>query len=133
MGGPTGRAGPKFRPAALPAHKRARARRAAGFLETPNESTPFYSSESNGVLERKNKTLKDMMNIMLVSSGTSINLWEEVLFSVCHIQNIIPHKKYNKTLYKLWKDYVTNITYYYYYYYYCYYCYYYYSFFLIWL
>ena len=39
-----------------------------------HESTPFYSLESNGVLEGKNKILKDTMNTMLVSSRTPMNL-----------------------------------------------------------
>ena len=32
------------------------------------------------------------MNAMLVSSGASLNLWEEVIFSTCHIQNRITYK-----------------------------------------
>ena len=40
-----------------------------------HEITPTYSSESNGVAERKNRTLKEMMNDMLVSSEASLNLW----------------------------------------------------------
>jgi len=33
-----------------------------------------YSLESNGVAERKNRTLKDIMNALLVSSSTPNNL-----------------------------------------------------------
>lgn len=35
--------------------------------------TPLYSPESNDVVERKNKTLKEMMNAMLVSSHAPNN------------------------------------------------------------
>ena len=40
-----------------------------------HKTTPLYSLESNGVAERKNKTLKEMMNAMLVSLRTPLNLW----------------------------------------------------------
>ena len=35
--------------------------------------------QSNGVAERKNRTLKDMMNAMLISSGLSQNMWGEAI------------------------------------------------------
>ena len=37
-------------------------------------TTTLYSPKSNGVAKRKNKTLKEMMNAMLVSSGALLNL-----------------------------------------------------------
>ena len=39
-----------------------------------HEVTPPYSPQSNGVAERKNRTLKEMMNAMLVSSNALDNL-----------------------------------------------------------
>jgi hypothetical protein len=39
-----------------------------------HEVTPSYSPKSNEVAERKNRTLKEMVNIMLVSSSTPDNL-----------------------------------------------------------
>ena len=39
-----------------------------------HKTTPPYSPESNGVVERKNKTLKEITNAMLVSSGAPLNL-----------------------------------------------------------
>jgi len=48
-----------------------------------HEITHPYSPESNGVAERKNRTLKEMMNSMLVSSHAPNNLWGEALLSAC--------------------------------------------------
>ena len=36
---------------------------------TTQETTTPYSSQSNGVVEGKNHTLKEMMNAMLISFG----------------------------------------------------------------
>ena len=68
-----------------------------------HEITPPYSPKSNGVAERKNRTLKEIMNAMLVSSAVSLNLWGEVILFTCHIQNRIPYKKNNKTAHEIWK------------------------------
>ena len=39
-----------------------------------HEVTPLYSPNSNGVAERKNITLKEMMNVILISSSAPDNL-----------------------------------------------------------
>ena len=51
------------------------------------------------------------MNAILVSSGARLNLWEEDILFVCHIQNRIPYKKIGKTPYELWKGYAPDIAY----------------------
>ena len=73
--------------------------------------SPHYSPEPNGVVERKNRTLKEMMNAMLVSLGAPLNLWGEAILSACYIQNRIPYKKTGKTPYELWKGNAPNIAY----------------------
>ena len=73
--------------------------------------TPPYSPESNGVAEKKNRTLKEMMNTMLISFGHALNLWGEAILLTCHIQNRTPFKKIGKILYKLWTSYLLNISY----------------------
>ena len=64
-----------------------------------HQITAPYSPQSNGIAERKNWTLKEMMNAMLISSGLPQNLWGEAILSTNHILNKVPHKKKEKTLY----------------------------------
>ena len=70
-----------------------------------------YLSQQNGIAERKNRTLKEMMNAMLLSSGLSDNMWGEAVLSVCFVLNRVPHRKLDKTSYELWKGYGPNLNY----------------------
>ena len=40
-----------------------------------HQTTASYSPQSNGIIECKNWTLKDMMNAILISFGLPQNLW----------------------------------------------------------
>jgi hypothetical protein len=68
-----------------------------------HEVTPPYTPQSNGVAERKNRTLKEMMNAMLNSSGLSQTMWGEAVLSANYLLNRVPRKKLDKTPYELWK------------------------------
>ena len=68
-----------------------------------HQTTAPYSPQQNGVARRKNRTLKAMMNALLLSSGLPQNLWGEAIISANYILNRIPHKKTNKSPYELWK------------------------------
>ena len=63
--------------------------------------TSPYSPKSNGVVEIKNKTFKEMMNFLLISASTPDNLWGEVILSTCHLKNRISYKKTGRTPYEL--------------------------------
>jgi len=65
-----------------------------------HEVIPPYLAKSNEVAERKNETLKEMMNALLINSLTPNNLWGETLLTTCFLQNRIPHKKTRKTPYE---------------------------------
>ena len=68
-----------------------------------HQTTAPHSPQQNGVAERKNRTLKEMMNAMLISSGLPQNLWGEAILSANYILNKLPQKKLDKTPYELWK------------------------------
>ena len=61
--------------------------------------------------ERKNMTLKEIMNSLLVSALALDNLWSEAILSACHLQNIISYKKTGRTPYELWKGHAPNLKY----------------------
>ena len=74
-----------------------------------HEITAPYTPRSNGVAERKNRTLMDMVNCMLLSSGAPKNLWGEALLSACFILNRVPQRDSDITPYEHWKGRTPNI------------------------
>jgi len=46
-----------------------------------HQTTAPYTHQQNGIAERKNKILKEIVNSMLVSSGSPQNLWGEALLT----------------------------------------------------
>ena len=52
-----------------------------------HEDTAPHTPQQNGIAERKNRTLKDMMNSMLISSSLPSNVWGEAILSTCHVLN----------------------------------------------
>ena len=46
-----------------------------------HERTPPYSPQSNGVAKRKNRTLTDLVNAMLDTSGLSKAWWGEAILT----------------------------------------------------
>ena len=67
-----------------------------------HETTPPYSPQSHGMAERKNRTIKEMMNAMLISSGLPQSMWGEAVLSANYLLNKVLRKIETKTPYELW-------------------------------
>jgi hypothetical protein len=67
-----------------------------------HERMPPYSPQSNGVAERKNRTLSDLVNSMFDTAGLSKAWWGEALLTACHVLNRVPNKNKDKTPYEEW-------------------------------
>lgn len=67
-----------------------------------HEFTSSYSPQPNGIAERKNRTLKEMVNAMIVSSGVNQSMWGEAILLANYLLNKIPRKEKNETPYELW-------------------------------
>lgn len=52
------------------------------------EVTPFYSPKSNGMAKEK-KTLKNMVNTMLINYRALSNLWEKVVNTTIKIEYLV--------------------------------------------
>ncbi|GJW92550.1 zinc finger, CCHC-type containing protein [Tanacetum coccineum] len=50
-----------------------------------HQRTAPYTPQHNGVAERKNRVLQNMINAMLVSANLLKNLWGEALLTACHV------------------------------------------------
>ena len=56
----------------------------------------------NGVAERRNRTLKDIVRSMINQSSLPESLWGEALKTAVYILNRVPSKVVVKTPYELW-------------------------------
>jgi transposase InsO family protein len=76
-----------------------------------HEMTPPYSPQSNGVAKRKNRTLTDLVNVMLDTSGLSKKWWDEAILTACHVLNRVPIKNKEITSFKEWEKKRVNLSY----------------------
>ena len=58
--------------------------------------------EQNGVAERRNRTLKDMVRCMMSGSKLPRSLWGEAIETAMYILNRVPSKSVPKTPFELW-------------------------------
>ncbi|GJT74846.1 retrotransposon protein, putative, ty1-copia subclass [Tanacetum coccineum] len=62
--------------------------------------TPPYTPQYNGVSERRNRTLLDMVRSMMSQTTLPKSFWDYALESVARILNMVPTKKVDKTPFK---------------------------------
>ncbi|XP_066164242.1 cytochrome P450 714B2 isoform X1 [Oryza sativa Japonica Group] len=75
-----------------------------------HERTAPYSPQSNGVAERKNRTLTEMVNAMLDTAGLSKEWWGEAILTACHVLNRIPTKHKEVTPFEEWERKKLNLS-----------------------
>ncbi|GKE10599.1 retrotransposon protein, putative, ty1-copia subclass [Tanacetum coccineum] len=73
--------------------------------------TPPYTPQHNGVSERRNCTLLDMVRSMMNLTTLPLSFWDYSLESAARILNMVPTKKVDKTPYELWFGKVPNLSY----------------------
>jgi hypothetical protein len=69
-------------------------------------STP----QQNGVAERRNRTLMDMVRSMLSNSELPLFLWSEALKTVVYVLNRVPSKAVPKTTFELWNGWKPSLN-----------------------
>nr|GFB77319.1 hypothetical protein [Tanacetum cinerariifolium] len=72
-------------------------------LKHKHELTPPYTPQHNGVSEKRNFTLLDMVRSMMNLTTFLLSFWDYALESTTRNLNMVPTKKVNKTPYELCK------------------------------
>ncbi|GKF43328.1 zinc finger, CCHC-type containing protein, partial [Tanacetum coccineum] len=81
------------------------------YVSIIHETTTPYTPQQNGISERKNRVLKEMVNSMLSYSGLSQGLWGEAMLTACYLLNRVSNKRNRITLYKLRTKRKPNLNY----------------------
>ncbi|GJZ24333.1 retrotransposon protein, putative, ty1-copia subclass [Tanacetum coccineum] len=73
--------------------------------------TPPYTPQHNGVSERRNRTLLDMVRSMMSQTTLPKTFWDYALETAARILNIVPTKKVEKTPYEVWHGQASKLSY----------------------
>jgi GAG-pre-integrase domain/Integrase core domain len=72
--------------------------------------TPPWTPQWNGVSERRNKTLLDMVRSMMSKAELSRSFWGFALETVAFMLNHVSSKSVEKTPYELWFERILNVS-----------------------
>nr|GEV49154.1 hypothetical protein [Tanacetum cinerariifolium] len=67
-----------------------------------SQLTPSKTPQLNGVVERRNRTMLNMVRSMMCRATLPISLWGYTLETTVHILNLVPTKKVSKTPFEMW-------------------------------
>ena len=67
-----------------------------------SEWTPPYTPQLNGIAERRNRTLLDMVRSMMCFTNLPISFWGHALETAVYILNKVPSKSVVSTPYEIW-------------------------------
>ncbi|GJV65170.1 retrovirus-related pol polyprotein from transposon TNT 1-94 [Tanacetum coccineum] len=73
--------------------------------------TPTYTPQHNGVSERRNRTLLDMVCSMMSQTTLPKSFWDYALESTTSILNMVPTKKVENTPYEVWHGQAPKLSY----------------------
>src|SRR5438045_8141928 len=61
-----------------------------------------YTPQQNGVAERRNRTLMDMVRSMMAQASLPVSFWGDALLTAAYLLNRVPSKAVELTPYELW-------------------------------
>ena len=65
--------------------------------------TPPHTPQLNGVSERRNRTLLDMVRSMMSHAALPVSFWGYALETAAHVLNRVPSKSVDTTPYEIWR------------------------------
>ncbi|GKA38644.1 putative reverse transcriptase domain-containing protein [Tanacetum coccineum] len=97
-------------------HQVERAKDLLGLIHTDDHGiiahrTPPYTPQHNGVSERRNRTLLDMVRSMMSQTTLPKSFWDYALETAARILNMVPTKKVEKTPYEVWHGQAPKLSY----------------------
>ena len=85
-----------------------------GFCEwkgIARQLTTPYTPQQNGVAERRNRTLLEMVRSMMSQANLPISFWGDALLTATYVLNRVPSKSVTATPYELWTGRKPNLEY----------------------
>ncbi|GKE69654.1 retrotransposon protein, putative, ty1-copia subclass, partial [Tanacetum coccineum] len=76
-----------------------------------HRTPPYTPQHNNGVSNRRNRTLLDMVRSMMSQTTLPKSFWDYALESAACILNMVSTKKVDKTPYKIWHGQASKLSY----------------------